>query len=496
MSPFAHPDLAAFDVFDQPAFQADLRALAGGTREEAQRWAAKAELIARLAAQVPDDNGYRKDATPWNSFVREIAVALRCSDQTAGKEIYLSVALVDCYPRTLAMLKCGSLPVYNARALLEEAAPCEPDVVAAIDAELAEKACQLTPARIRAAVRQIELRIDGDAAAARSAKATSLRNVSVVAQRDDQATMVISGPALPVIRFYNTKNAAARAARAAGDDRTLDALRFDIAVDVPDQEDEPSPDPALPADDAEAKTTAVGLPTTTRPAWIGDRRRLRPIKILLQLPVTTALGLDNEPGWLPGYGWVSAPQCRQWLPVAELQQVCVAEDGFVVDMADRVVRPTTTPEGVREAVLAMVRNPGEITEKTYREEPRHDPSPAVAEFVDVRDMCCDGPTGTRVTAENCDRDHEQPYPAGPTAAWNLINRARRTHVLKHNGWTPLRTTTSTLWLSPALQIVEIPHQTGPPPDISSDAYLPDPTELHKLEAELLRPPGLNDEPPF
>ena len=84
------------------------------------------------------------------------------------------------------------------------------------------------------------------------------------------------------------------------------------------------------------------------------------------MPVTTALGLDNEPGWLRGYGWVSAPQCRQWLPVAELQQVCVAEDGFVVDLADRVVRPTPTPQGVREAVLAMVRDPGDITEKTYR----------------------------------------------------------------------------------------------------------------------------------
>jgi hypothetical protein len=235
---------------------------------------------------------------------------------------------------------------------------------------------------------------------------------------------------------------------------------------------------------------------TNAPAWLGDRRRLRPIQVLIHLPVTTALGLDNEPGWLPGYGWISAPQCRQWLTIAELRQVCVGRDGFVVDTDDRVVRPEPTPEGVREALLAMVRDPGEITEKTWRREPQHDPSPALARFVEIRDTYCDGPTGTRVPAANCDKDHEQRWPEGPTAAWNLKDRARRTHLLKHNGWIPLRTANSTLWFSPAGQIVEVPHHTGPPPDIDDDAFLPDPRDLHELEAELLRQPGWEDNPPY
>jgi hypothetical protein len=86
--------------------------------------------------------------------------------------------------------------------------------------------------------------------------------------------------------------------------------------------------------------------------------------ILTHLPVTTALGLDNEPGWLPGYGWVSAPQCRRWLTSAELRQVCVDRSGFVVDTADRVARPEPTPAAVREALLSIVRDPGPITDKS------------------------------------------------------------------------------------------------------------------------------------
>jgi hypothetical protein len=228
----------------------------------------------------------------------------------------------------------------------------------------------------------------------------------------------------------------------------------------------------------------------------GDRRRGRPIRVNIQLPVTTALGLSNDPGWLDGYGWISAPQCRQWLAVAELRQVCVTTTGQVADVADRLVRPDPTPAGIRAALLAMVTNPGQISPKTYAEEPRYRPSWALSEFVDIRDVVCDGPTGRRVYAPRTDRDHEIPYPDGPTAAWNLVARATRTHLLKHRGWTPVRTATSTLWFSPAGQVVEVEHWTSPPPDVEDDAELPDPDLLHHLDAELTREPTPDDEPPL
>ncbi|MFN2523566.1 MAG: hypothetical protein ABR614_09700 [Mycobacteriales bacterium] len=491
--------------FDAPEWRARLEQLAGSVRLEWQRYAEQAVLTAALAADVPgstSDN--RRDRLTWSSFVREVAVARRCSDQAAGKEIFLAVALVRSHPRTLSLLQAGLMPEWNAKVLVEECAGSNPGVAALAEAELAERACQLTPSRIRDAVRKIELRVDADAAAARSAKAATARNVRLHADRDDQATLVVSGPALPLVQFFDAVTAAARAVRAAGDPRGLDALRFDLAVGLPTRS-EAAPDSAPghggEVGDATPPCTSdasAGVPagSLADAGWQLDRRRVRPVQVLLHLPVTTALGLDNEPGWLPGYGWVSAPQCRQWLSLAELRQVCVGADGFVVDTADRVVRPEPTPAGIRHAVLAMVREPGQMTEKTWRVQDQHDPSPLLKGFVDIRDLYCDGPTGTRVPAGRCHHDHEQAYPHGPIAAWNLTARADRTHQLKHRGWTPLRTATSTLWFSPAGQIVEIPHHAGPPPDIDPDVELPDPDLLHMVDAELLREPGIDDEPPW
>jgi len=226
-----------------------------------------------------------------------------------------------------------------------------------------------------------------------------------------------------------------------------------------------------------------------------DRRQTRPVQILIHVPITTALGLSNEPGWLDGYGWINAPQCRQLLPDAELRQVCLSQTGQVVDLAPRTVRPDPTPHGVRDALLAMATQPFDITDAAWHTQAQHDPSDATADLVRIRDRFCDGPTGLLWPAHRSDLDHDHPYPDGPTAAWNLVCRARRTHRLKHHGWGPLRTATDTLWFSPGGQVIRVPHHQQPPPELDPDAYLPDPQALHDLETELLRPPTRDDEPP-
>jgi hypothetical protein len=478
-----------FAPFDDPAFQGDLSQLQQSVRAGWKRWAEEAVVIARLAAQVPRGSSDTRGATPWTSFVREVAVARRCSDQAAAKEVFLALSLTSQHPQTLQLLRAGRMPQWHARVLLEETAGCDARVVAAVDAEVADRACHLSPTRIREAVRRIELRFDADAAAAREAKVASARGVRLYPERDGQSSLVLTGPALPNAQFFEALTAEARALRAAGDPRGLDALRFDLAVGAAD----PAVAPTA-IGDARSERAAAGAATPA--SWLDDRRRVRPVQVLIHLPVTTALGLSNDPGWLPGYGWISAPQCRQWLTSAALRQVCVDEGGVVVDVADRVVRPDPTPSAVRDALVAMIDDPGDITEKTYRIEGRHDPSPSLTRFVDLRDGFCDGPTGTRVAASGCDHDHELRYPDGPTAAWNLVARSARTHQLKHNGWTPLRTPTSTLWFSPAGQIVEVGRHAEPPPLLEHDAQLPDPDLLAEVDAELARPPTADDQPPW
>jgi hypothetical protein len=476
-----------FGPFDRDEFRADLEDLAASARDGWVRWAHECGIIARTAAQVPRSSFDTRGATPWTSFLREIAVAKRCSDQAAASEIQIAVALVAVHPMTLRLLEAGLLPQYNARTLVAECIGMDREAIAAVEDEVAERACSLSPSRIRDAVRRIELRYDADAAASRAATAARSRGVRPVAQPDGQAELVLSGPALLVMQAYERLTADARAARAAGDERGVDALRFDLGIAALTAD-------AVPAD---ADTPwAAEAPVPGAPAMASDRRCSRPIRANIQVPVTTALGLDNEPGWLDGYGWISAPQCREWLTLAELRQVCVTSAGQVADVGDRVVRPEPTPQGVREALLAMVEQPGEVSPKTYEEQPHYVPSDALAEFVELRDVYCDGPTGRRVPAARSDKDHEKPYPIGPTAAWNLVDRAKRTHVLKHRGWTPLRTATSTIWFSPAGQAIEVEHWTNPPPELDPKAQLPDPDALHAIDAELVRIPTGDDDPPW
>ena len=291
----------------------------------------------------------------------------------------------------------------------------------------------------------------------------------------------------------------------------------DLTAQAPAPTPAPAPDPAGDAD-GDAALSAFGLrPSFTEPAS-SDCRRSRPSQVNLALPVETALGLSNEPGWLDGYGWLSAPTCRQLLVDAELRRICVQSGtGQLVDVADTVVRPTPTPAGMRRSVLDMVlddvtlgRNPtgadpGGPPEDcpAWQEEPQHDPSISLARFVRLRDRVCDGPTQSWTPAARADLDHDTPWPDGPTAAWNLAARGRRTHLLKHTGWTPLRTPTSTIWISPAGQTIEVDRLQFVPPGIDTDhdgwlgdVALPDADELHALDLEQLTPREDGDLPPW
>ena len=569
-----------------------------------------------MASLVPRERWDTRGATAWTSFLAELAVARRSSTQAAALVVADAQQLVGLMPRTLTLLEQGELVVARARALIDAARAADDDLVRRLDAEIADRACHLVPARIRAAVDRVALQHGVDVAAARSARAAAARGTRQTPMPDGQAELALVGPALVLAQARAALDADARtwlaALRGTGDARGLDQLRFDLGVhrllaghaqdvetcsvvvrggvDGSGRDGEadrsgtggpvapaavfeadsapvdegpvpappaaptapapapPGPTPAPPgptlsgvvADDPRARSS---LPDPTSPAWWTDRRYSRPVRLDIAVPVTTCLGLSDEPGWLPGYGWIAAPQVRQLLPVAELRQACVASEGpavgQLVDVAEQVVRPTAgDPAAARAAVVSMSAEPFDITAKTWREEPGHDPSPALAEFVRLRDRHCDGPVGGRaLAAAGLDLDHDKPYdggaggaswppggsvawavhgdvgfdldphnglltfvdlghedlldlappdPAGPTAAWNLVGRGRRTHGLKHRGWTPLRTATSTLWFTPAGQSVEVPHALDLAAPVPAGGCCRTRRALHDAEAALLR----------
>jgi hypothetical protein len=230
----------------------------------------------------------------------------------------------------------------------------------------------------------------------------------------------------------------------------------------------------------------------------------RPVQAHIVVPVETALGLSNEPAWLDGYGWISAPTSRQLLVDAELRRICAqTSTGVLVDVDSNDRRQPPTPQGVRSALLDLVRgDDGRVPlgDVGWRTEAEHDPSDRLRDHVVLRDRHCDGPTGSSTPAGRCDLDHTEPYPDGPTVAWNLAARSRRTHQLKHYGWTPIRTTTGTVWTSPSGQVVEVPLATTPPPgpdaDSTSPPALPEARLLAGTDADQLTAPTGEDRPPW
>lgn len=470
--------VAETDQLECPTLRSGLAAVAESSRAESRDFAERAVQLTRVADLIPRFLNDHRGATPWTCFLREVAVARRISDRAAIAEVGVATGLVRRLPQAFSLLQEGRLPVAQAKVIAEETADCDAEIARAVDEQVAQRACTLAAWKLRDEVKRQLLRLDADAAAASSAKAAAQRDVEVVPLRDDQAMVTMTGPAEAIAAWWAQVDAEARRQRAAGDPRALGALRFDLAMaSTP-------PSTAVPP---------AGL--LADPERYTDCRLRRPFQLLVHVPVDTALGLGNEPGWLEGIGWISAPRVRQLLPIAELRQVCVTRDGQVVDLADRAERPPPTPEGSREALVRMATRAFSITEKTWRTEWEHDPSDALRDFVAVRDRFCDGPTQARVPAVRADLDHVRPHPEGPTAAWNLRARSRRTHLLKHAGWTGIDTVTGTLWISPAGQLVEVDRATPAPTPLDLDAELPDAEALHALETELLRPLRPDEEPP-
>lgn len=356
--------------------------------------------------------------------------------------------------------------------------------------------------------------LDPEAGAQRVATKNADRGVALLADADDQASITITGPAVPLTRWYATLDQRARALKAAGDARGLEALRFDIAVSafgcavhVPATAGETAAPIGLADGVASLPEALVAAAAAgTRPSFVEaaptDCRMSRPVQAHVVVPVETALGLSNEPGWLDGYGWVSAPTTRLLLVDAELRKACAqAGTGQLVDVTPGCRRPPPTPTGLRGGLLQLVVEDATLSGIGSRVEPQHDPSDTLREFVRLRDRACDGPTGTPGPVSRTDLDHDDPHPHGPTAAWNLTARAVRSHQLKHYGWTPVRTPTMTVWASPSGQLVQVPHHDRTPPGIDRDhhgagpAALPDADELHDLDRTQLDPPG-HDSPPW
>ena len=335
----------------------------------------------------------------------------------------LSLATAPRRHRTiLAALRSGATTLHRALQVASETtALSDADVAAVEQAVLAPcRDGRVMPqrtfvTRLRRAIASVDARGSDE----RRAHARSRRGVFGRLTGDGMGCLTLVADADAVAAVMDRLDGQARAARGAGDPRTLDQLRCDLAteallrshlgavqsdVEARTPTDTPTSssagDSAAAADAASAAGHAPSNPPTQGAAATGQPAGM----VWLIVPFEVATGSSDAACELPGHGWVTAAHAREIMT-----RPGSAWRSLPVDLrtGEALSRPT----------------------RAYR------PTAAMVEHVQSVDGRCRGP-GCEVIATRCDLDHETPWPAGSTTVDNLYSKHRPHHNLKTDGvWT-------------------------------------------------------------
>lgn len=258
-----------------------------------------------------------------------------------------------------------------------------------------------TPAQLARDVRAALVALDPVEAVERREKAAADRYVSRPRPLPDgMAGLWLRTTALDAQVLYAAVDSAARAARKAGDPRTLDQLRADLLVERSLHESGCS-DPL----DLGGKARTTGRSRLTDRPGTHCRSAVR-VDVRVLVPLATVVGTEDEPGHLDGYGTIDPEHAR-----------ALARGG--------VWRRLVT-DPITGTVLDVGRT-------------RYTPPSDLGELVRFRDLSCIHPTCT-TSAWQCELDHTVPFrpgatDGGPTAHHNLAPLSKGCHQIKtHAGF--------------------------------------------------------------
>lgn len=359
------------------------------------------------------------------------ALALRL--QASPRETATLIMEGRCYAGVLAetgdALISGALDPPRARVIARRLHDQPAQVALLVEGEVLGRAPGRTSHQVKQDVERSLLRVDAEHAADRHAAARATRTVSRPQVRDDgMAALWVVLPAAEAVRVDGVLEAAARAARVGGDPRTLEQLRADGLCDlVLHRGCTPAGAFGLPVGDDPSATSGAAGGSATRTSSTQDDGAPRtctsgtvpgaedpaaPVaarphprtQVLITIPITTMMGLDEGPAELAGYGPIGAVQARALAWGGTWRRMLTdPRDGTLLDLGRTRYRPTA----------------------------------ALAEHVRRRDRTCAWP-GCALPADLADLDHNRDYhrppddggPPGTTSHANLAPLCRNHHRLK------------------------------------------------------------------
>jgi hypothetical protein len=357
-------------------------ALAGQQRQQAWWAARQLSLLSLISAQ---------DSSHKHWCVEEVGCALGLSGPAAQNLLKNAERLCRQLPATLSALAEGRIGMASATAIAEASYELPDEILPDYEARVLRCAHRQSTVQLKRAAKRAALQLDPASAERRHERSVADRHIRIAPADHGTSWLMALLPAAQAQLLYDQVDAAARMAPA-DDVRTMDQLRADALVN--------------------AVLNGIGgdLPTTqgNRPA------------INVTVALSTLTGRSEEPGWLDGYGPITAGYARQ-----------IAHD------------PTGTWRRlVTDPVSGQLLDYG----TTRYRPPRH-----LGDHIIGRDGECTFPFCAR-QASRSDLDHIVAYPRGSTSAANLQPLHRRHHNAKTEaGWRVWRDsgTGGSRWISPA-----------------------------------------------
>lgn len=181
------------------------------------------QRAAQAAAGVPARRRGR-------GIAEQVALARRESPHRGSRLLGLAKLLVHDLPVTLQAMSTGMVSEWRATLVAQAAVVLEPADRQALDAALGPRLAHLSDRQVRAEANAAAYRADPLAAVNRGRRATADRRVTVRPAPDVMALVTGYVPAAQGVAVYKALEDAARAARATGDERSLEQIKADTFV--------------------------------------------------------------------------------------------------------------------------------------------------------------------------------------------------------------------------------------------------------------------------
>jgi hypothetical protein len=305
--------------------------------------------------------------------VSEVALELKTTEKWAGKMVATAIALTTRLPRTLDLMDRGRLDFYRAMLVANATASLSAEEAGIVEVRLVGKLPKKDPEQVRKSATYEVGRLDKDAILRRSERQHADRRVRLHHNASGTSHLSISNAlSEKAIAAYGRIDRTARALKTQGDERTLDQIRTDVAVDL---------------------------------LLSGDGGEPEHAEVFVYLDLATYLGLNDDPAELAGHGPIPAAFARR-----------------IAAGPDTVLRRLIT-----DPMTGQVIDLGEN---------RYQPSAETTEFVRIRDRECRHPGCTRpaqnCSIEFTTERHKDGRPTGRTRPASYCERHRR--LKNRPGW--------------------------------------------------------------